>query len=168
MLCWTSCRRIRFGDFCIMSIEVIEKKGFEVLKGLSGKTSNEFMRLINLDTAATIEREAHKEAQKQIYFLPESPNYKRTNNLNLSITSMPERLHHKFVPKLKRLIRGMIRVGIYVTYAQFVEKGRKKPTSIYTQPRPIFETALRRVLSTRGLGEIVNRGVKYLKNEVKK
>lgn len=155
-------------------IQTTNGKDWEAFKTLAGKIPGGLEKIITRAVVA-VEREAQKEAQKQIYHLPESPSYKRTKLYWQSIIATPAgkkfrrrtltggRKRIRLSPSdLPYVLKRAGRAGIYVPYARYIERGRKNPTSMYTQARPIFNTAKRRIINKRTLAKIAKDELRLL------
>jgi phage gpG-like protein len=98
-----------------------------------------------LEVCIDLEAEAKEQLDELLYRAPrapswakkKSPPFKPTGNLGRSIT------HRMLTSKTAKKQRGV--VGTNVSYAMFIEFGRRPKNSYWTQPRPFMQNAIEKV-----------------------
>ena len=98
-----------------------------------------------LEVCIDLEAEAKEQLQELVYRAPLAPSWRKkksqpfrpTGNLGRSIT------HRMLTSKTARKQRGV--VGTNVSYAMFIEFGRRPMNSRWTEPRPFMQNAIDKV-----------------------
>jgi phage gpG-like protein len=103
-----------------------------------------------LEVCIDLEAEAKQQLDDLVYLAPPAPSWAKrtkppfqpTGNLGRSIT------HRMLTSKTAKKQRGV--VGTNVSYAMFIEFGRRPKNSRWTKPRPFMQNAIEKVKRSLG------------------